>query len=229
MPSLSLLLGLPVPASSLGGVWPELFTLPAVQAKFQDHFYHTNCNASTPNLKSTYSFSSTASLNASVKDNISEARPLRVPWSQHPLSQALLVNAAQVWAYLLAYDAASMGFPEGVLAPLQQQLYIALDAHRRLGAAETVAEEAGKVNGNLGMEEQTQADAEAEKDVEALWLAYRAFLGATLALGRRLFTRYTCSVVPLIFKYGMVTCIKLINGYRHVVVYCWLAYFLVVG
>ena len=219
MPTLSLLLGLPVPASSLGGVWPELLTLPAVEANIRNRFNQMNSNASTS--------SSTSSLNSSTMNSVS--RPARVPWSQHPLSQALLVNAAQVWAYLLAYDAASMGFPEGVLAPLQQQLYIALDAHRRLGAAETVAEEAGKVNGNLGMEEQTQADAEAEKDVEALWLAYRAFLGATLALGRRLFTRYTCSVVPLIFKYGMVTCIKLINGYRHVVVYCWLAYFLVVG
>jgi len=197
VPSLSLLLGLPVPASSLGGVWPELFTLPAVQAKFQDHFYHTNCNASTPNLKSTYSFSSTASLNASVKDNISEARPLRVPWSQHPLSQALLVNAAQVWAYLFAYDAASMGFPEGVLAPLEQQLHVALDAHQRLAAAEAAYGEAEEKHGKLDKEEQTRANERAEKDAESLWLAYRAFLGAALALGRRLFTRYTSSVVLL--------------------------------
>jgi len=181
VPSLSLLLGLPVPASSLGGVWPELFTLPAVQANFRNRF-HREIPGALP-TSSSLSNSQSPPLKSSAKEKNVGARPVRVPWSQHPLSQALLVNAAQVWAYLLAYNAASMGFPEGVLDPLQQQLYSALHAHRKLATAE--AEEAA----DLRKEVQAQMDEEAEEEAEALWLSYRAFLGAALALGRRLFTR----------------------------------------
>lgn len=191
VPSLALLLGLPVPASSLGGVWPELFSLPTVQAAaFR--------RPAAPSPRAATSAGEAASA-------ATRGPRRRVQWSAHPLSQALLVNAAQVWAYLQAYDHASRGLPPGALAPLERQLRLALQRHRRLAAADAKHDQAcaheeelrstrssAEAKGEAAGAEAEAAEAEAEAaeaEAEAVWLAYRAFLAAALALGRRLFTR----------------------------------------
>ena len=88
MPSLSLLLGLPIPYSSLGSLIPELFvgssTVPASKSNLN---YESDFNSISDNI--------VAGSDVNSKDNIASAS-VDVSVSMVHLADALLVNALQV-------------------------------------------------------------------------------------------------------------------------------------
>jgi len=160
VPSLCLLLGLPIPFSNLGGIRPDLFNLPPVLSAFEvseaacatSEQYFLHCRTTTR-------------------------------WSRHPASQAFLLNAVQVWAYLGTYAAAS-GLPD--LGDLEEKLIRALDRHEAMRAQEeALHSRRGDCAASGGA-----LEADAEVEAEALWLAYRSFLSGALDMGRSVFTQF---------------------------------------
>jgi phosphatidylinositol glycan class O len=85
VPSISLLMGLPIPYSNFGGVSPELFTLPQVTQSFFEIEFAAAQSRTWEKFK------------CNEDSNRLECAPIvfAVRWGRHPLSQALLVNSAQ--------------------------------------------------------------------------------------------------------------------------------------
>ncbi|CAN0041986.1 unnamed protein product, partial [Scytosiphon promiscuus] len=166
VPTISLLLGTPIPFGSLGGVIPEVFAGP----------YYGDGEA--------------AGLGAAGKADADSARD---PRHLERLCDALLVNSVQVWRYLSEY-AGVASMPTTDMFDLKELLLKARDAHTEYRRRQQ--QQRRRTSGRSGTNSLDETDlASSAKELRRVCDLYREFLDASIGLGRSLWTQYDTSLM----------------------------------
>ncbi|CAM9410497.1 unnamed protein product [Choristocarpus tenellus] len=179
VPTLSLLLGNPIPYGSLGGVITDLFLGP-----YDSGVVHGASDGAEPE--------DGVNADSGISSELGDAWFVNELWSLEHLSDALLVNSVQVWRYLHEYSLVAT-IPEGDLLDLHLLLSKARLIHKEHRLLYGHAVHPGIPTSKMGKHFFATRVEDVEAAASSLGLvcaAYKEFLDSSIGLGRRMWTQY---------------------------------------